>query len=83
MLCFRYSPPVIIKVFEFIKISRDTSSVVVCAAKGPRPRYPRVWKSRRRIGAISKSVKLVNCIKGLSSVKEEVYGALILLLLGN
>nr|GME17623.1 pentatricopeptide repeat-containing protein At4g21190 [Ipomoea batatas] len=49
---------------------------VVCAAKGPRPRYPRVWKSRRKIGTISKSLKLVECIKGLSNVKEEVYGAL-------
>nr|GMC58272.1 pentatricopeptide repeat-containing protein At4g21190 [Ipomoea batatas] len=49
---------------------------LVCAAKGPRPRYPRVWKSRRKIGTISKSLKLVECIKGLSNVKEEVYGAL-------
>ncbi|GLT63620.1 hypothetical protein SLA2020_361740 [Shorea laevis] len=76
MLCFRYSLPVIIKGFDSINISRETSNVVVCAAKGPRPRYPRVWKSRRRIGTISKSVKLVNCIKGLSNVKEEVYGSL-------
>lgn len=49
---------------------------MVCAAKGPRPRYPRVWKSKNRIGTISKSAKLVDCIKGLSNVKEEVYGAL-------
>lgn len=49
---------------------------VVCAAKGPRPRYPRVWKTKKRIGTISKSLKLVECIKGLSNVKEEVYGAL-------
>ncbi|KAI5656963.1 hypothetical protein M9H77_25756 [Catharanthus roseus] len=48
----------------------------VCAAKGPRPRYPRVWKTRKRIGTISKSQKFVECIKGLSNVKEEVYGAL-------
>ncbi|PHU23138.1 Pentatricopeptide repeat-containing protein [Capsicum chinense] len=48
----------------------------VCEAKGPRPRYPRVWKTKRKIGTISKSVKLVECIKGLSNVKEEVYGAL-------
>ncbi|GKU89243.1 hypothetical protein SLEP1_g3408 [Rubroshorea leprosula] len=76
MLGFRYSLPLIIKGFDSINISRETSNVVVCAAKGPRPRYPRVWKSRRRIGTISKSVKLVNCIKGLSNVKEEVYGSL-------
>ncbi|GLT31230.1 hypothetical protein SLA2020_059800 [Shorea laevis] len=76
MLCFRYSLPVIIKGFDSINISRETSNFVVCAAKGPRPRYPRVWKSRTRIGTISKSVKLVNCIKGLSNVKEEVYGSL-------
>lgn len=49
---------------------------MVCGAKGPRPRYPRVWKTRQRIGTISKSAKLVDCIKGLSNVKEEVYGAL-------
>ncbi|KAK1264756.1 Pentatricopeptide repeat-containing protein [Acorus gramineus] len=48
----------------------------VCAAKGPRPRFPRVWKARKKIGTISKSLKLVECIKGLSNVKEEVYGAL-------
>ncbi|KAJ1698284.1 hypothetical protein LUZ63_006796 [Rhynchospora breviuscula] len=56
--------------------SRKINSVVVCGARGPRPRYPRVWKSRNRIGTISKSNKLVDCIKGLSNVKEEVYGAL-------
>ncbi|KAL5673759.1 hypothetical protein ACJX0J_018065, partial [Zea mays] len=50
--------------------------VVVCGARGPRPRYPRVWKTRKKIGTISKSQKLVECIKGLSNVKEEVYGAL-------
>ncbi|EPS73420.1 hypothetical protein M569_01336, partial [Genlisea aurea] len=47
-----------------------------CAAKGRRPRYPRVWKTKKRVGTIAKSVKLVECIKGLSNVKEEVYGAL-------
>ncbi|XP_008799370.2 pentatricopeptide repeat-containing protein At4g21190 isoform X2 [Phoenix dactylifera] len=51
-------------------------SQMVCAARGPRPRFPRVWKSRNRIGTISKSQKLVECVKGLSNVKEEVYGAL-------
>ncbi|XP_078444281.1 pentatricopeptide repeat (PPR) superfamily protein [Wolffia australiana] len=51
-------------------------SLVVCGARGPRPRFPRVWKTKRKIGTISKSVKLVECIKSLSNVKEEVYGAL-------
>ncbi|KAK4478617.1 hypothetical protein RD792_014106 [Penstemon davidsonii] len=51
-------------------------SLVECAAKGPRPRYPRVWKTNKKIGTISKSLKFVECIKGLSNVKEEVYGAL-------
>ncbi|PKA47738.1 Pentatricopeptide repeat-containing protein [Apostasia shenzhenica] len=48
----------------------------VCGARGPRPRFPRVWKTRKRIGTISKSEKLVNSMKELSNVKEEVYGAL-------
>ncbi|KAM0892686.1 hypothetical protein ACQ4PT_025590 [Festuca glaucescens] len=55
---------------------RKFSSVVVCGARGPRPRYPRVWKTDKRIGTVAKSQKLVTCIKGLSNVKEEVYGAL-------
>lgn len=33
-------------------------------------------KQKKKIGTISKSLKLVECIKGLSNVKEEVYGAL-------
>ncbi|CAI9754431.1 unnamed protein product [Fraxinus pennsylvanica] len=33
----------------------------VCAAKGPRPRYPRVWKTNKKMGTISKSLKLVEC----------------------
>lgn len=77
MLCFRYSLPIIPKGFEKLENpSRGTRCVMVCAAKGPRPRYPRVWKASRRIGSISKSLKLVNTIKELSSVKEEVYSAL-------
>lgn len=68
--------PPFTKIFEPIKISRNARSLVVCAARGPRPRYPRVWKARKRIGTISNSAKLVTCIKGLSNVKEEVYGAL-------
>ncbi|KAL6291574.1 hypothetical protein ACE6H2_009084 [Prunus campanulata] len=76
MLTLTYSLPVFTRRLEFIKISHSRSSVVVCAAKGPRPRYPRVWKANKRIGTISKSIKLVESIKGLSNVKEEVYGAL-------
>ncbi|CAM8887818.1 unnamed protein product [Rhodiola kirilowii] len=51
-------------------------NVAVCALKGSRPRYTRVWKTNKKIGTISKSNKLVECIKELSNVKEEVYGAL-------
>ncbi|GKD21418.1 hypothetical protein Tco_1223121, partial [Tanacetum coccineum] len=47
--------------------------------KGPRPRYPRVWKTKPIIGTVSKSLKLVECasinvhvnFNGLSNVKEE------------
>ncbi|XP_073025280.1 pentatricopeptide repeat-containing protein At4g21190-like [Primulina eburnea] len=53
-----------------------TFSFRQCGAEGPRPRYPRVWKTKTRIGTISKSLKLVELIKGLSDVKEEVNGAL-------
>ncbi|KAH7538108.1 hypothetical protein FEM48_Zijuj03G0164200 [Ziziphus jujuba var. spinosa] len=76
MLSLRYCPPIITRGIESTKPSRSKSSVVVCAAKGPRPRYPRVWKTKKRIGTISKSAKLVECVQGLSNVKEEVYGAL-------
>lgn len=61
----------------FVKLTKNRCPCLVeCAAKGPRPRYPRVWKTKKKIGTISKSIKLVECIKGLSNVKEEVYGAL-------
>ncbi|KAI3933586.1 hypothetical protein MKX01_032691 [Papaver californicum] len=77
MLSLRYSPAILTKrLEETIKNSRTPKSVVVCAAKGPRPRYPRVWKANKKIGTISKSKKFVDCIKELSNVKEEVYGAL-------
>uniref|UniRef100_A0A5B7BHA2 Pentatricopeptide repeat-containing protein n=1 Tax=Davidia involucrata TaxID=16924 RepID=A0A5B7BHA2_DAVIN len=76
MLSFRYSPAILTRTLESIEFPKTNSSVVVCAAKGPRPRYPRVWKTRRTIGTIAKSVKLVECVKELSNVKEEVYGAL-------
>ncbi|XP_062120312.1 pentatricopeptide repeat-containing protein At4g21190 [Humulus lupulus] len=84
MLALRCFPPVI-RGLESVKISWSTitststssrSSVVVCGAKGPRPRYARVWKTNKRIGTISKSAKLVKSIKEVSNVKEEVYGAL-------
>ena len=72
----RYSPATITRRLDSVEIPKNPRSIVVCGAKGPRPRYPRVWKTRQRIGTISKSAKLVDCIKGLSNVKEEVYGAL-------
>lgn len=34
----------------------------VCAARGPRPRSPRVWKTRKRIGSISKAAKMIACV---------------------
>lgn len=77
MLTFRYySPPDIVGRLPFFKFPKKVSNCVVCAAKGPRPRYPRVWKTKTKIGTVSKSLKLVECIKELSNVKEEVYGAL-------
>ncbi|XAR53608.1 hypothetical protein NMG60_11022226 [Bertholletia excelsa] len=76
MLSLRYFPVIFTQGLESFEFPRKNCCVVVCAQKGPRPRYPRVWKTRKRIGTISKSVKLVECVKGLSNVKEEVYGAL-------
>ncbi|CAN4087667.1 unnamed protein product [Withania somnifera] len=78
MLCLRYAPVnFITRRQETIQLSNNYNrNIVVCEAKGPRPRYPRVWKTKRKIGTISKSLKLVECIKALSNVKEEVYGAL-------
>ncbi|KAD7479672.1 hypothetical protein E3N88_02808 [Mikania micrantha] len=71
-----YSPPDYFGRLSFVEFPKKVRNVVVCAAKGPRPRYPRVWKTRTKIGTVSKSLKLIECIKGLSNVKEEVYGAL-------
>nr|ACU23645.1 unknown [Glycine max] len=76
MLALTDSPLLIAKTFEATKIPTSTRGTVVCAAKGPRPRYPRVWKTHKKIGTISKAAKLVKSIKELSNVKEEVYGAL-------
>ncbi|KAK9665385.1 hypothetical protein RND81_14G109100 [Saponaria officinalis] len=78
LLNLRNQPLLKIPTLEFIPLTNTRSScnVIVCGLKGPRPRYPRVWKTHKKIGTISKSKKLVDCIKGLSNVKEEVYGAL-------
>eukprot|EP00268_Persea_americana_P010562 TRINITY_DN1430_c0_g1_i5.p1 TRINITY_DN1430_c0_g1~~TRINITY_DN1430_c0_g1_i5.p1 ORF type:complete len:326 (+),score=73.58 TRINITY_DN1430_c0_g1_i5:291-1268(+) len=77
MLSLRYPPAIVTRSLELnVSRSLNGNGFVVCSLKGPRPRYPRVWKSRKRIGTISKSAKLIECIKGLSNVKEEVYGAL-------
>ncbi|KAG1359379.1 putative pentatricopeptide repeat-containing protein [Cocos nucifera] len=78
MLSLRYSPSLMAGRSELNNVSQKPNGIVVpvCGARGPRPRFPRVWKSRKRIGTISKSQKLVECVKGLSNVKEEVYGAL-------
>ena len=48
----------------------------VCFAVGPRPRNPRVWKTRMKIGSVSKSKKLVETCQTLSNVKGEVCSAL-------
>ncbi|KAL2519871.1 Pentatricopeptide repeat-containing protein [Forsythia ovata] len=77
MFSLRFSSAIFAKGLDSVEIFRNSNrNIVVCAAKGPRPRYPRVWKTNKKIGTISKSLKLVECIKGLSNVKEEVYGAL-------
>lgn len=76
MLSLIYGWPVVTRKFDSCEVLRSARSVVICGAKGPRPRYPRVWKSKKKIGTISKSAKFVDCVKGLSNVKEEVYGAL-------
>ncbi|KAM7272495.1 hypothetical protein ACFE04_027158 [Oxalis oulophora] len=79
MLNLKYTVPLITKGFDSIKFSnpkKTNFNFVVCGLRGPRPRYPRVWKTKTRIGTFSKSQKLVECIQGLSNVKEEVYGAL-------
>jgi len=43
---------------------------------GQRPRKYRVKNIRTKRGIVSKGARLVNCVKELSSVKEEVYSAL-------
>ncbi|XP_075478325.1 pentatricopeptide repeat-containing protein At4g21190 isoform X2 [Primulina tabacum] len=77
MLGLRHSLAIFGTGLEPVQFSKNSCrNLVQCGAKGPRPRYPRVWKTKKRIGTISKSLKLIECIKGLSNVKEEVYGAL-------
>ncbi|CAL9755807.1 unnamed protein product [Musa acuminata subsp. burmannicoides] len=76
MLALGYAPSILPGGSALSNHPRSISGFVVCGARGPRPRFPRVWKTRKRIGTISKSQKLVECIKELSNVKEEVYGAL-------
>ncbi|XP_011076759.1 pentatricopeptide repeat-containing protein At4g21190 [Sesamum indicum] len=77
MLSLRHPLATISMRLDSVKLGRNRCPCLVeCAAKGPRPRYPRVWRTKKKIGTISKSLKLVECIKGLSNVKEEVYGAL-------
>ncbi|XP_042061878.1 pentatricopeptide repeat-containing protein At4g21190 isoform X1 [Salvia splendens] len=77
MLSLRHSLATISTGLQSVEFGENRHLCLVeCAAKGPRPRYPRVWKTKKKIGTISKSLKLVECIKGLSNVKEEVYGAL-------
>lgn len=43
---------------------------------GQQPKKYRVKNIRTKRGIVSKGARLVNCVKGLSSVKEEVYSAL-------
>ncbi|KAL0294702.1 UNVERIFIED_CONTAM: Pentatricopeptide repeat-containing protein [Sesamum radiatum] len=77
MLSLRHPLATISTRLDSVKLGRNRCPCLVeCAAKGPRPRYPRVWRTKKKIGTISKSLKLVECIQGLSNVKEEVYGAL-------
>ncbi|KAL3616995.1 hypothetical protein CASFOL_039389 [Castilleja foliolosa] len=77
MLCLSHSLATISVGLQSVGLEKNRRQFIVeCVAKGPRPRYPRVWKTKRKIGTISKSLKLVECIKELSNVKEEVYGAL-------
>ncbi|XP_020582837.1 pentatricopeptide repeat-containing protein At4g21190 [Phalaenopsis equestris] len=76
MLCIIYPPSILTRRIQMNKPFQKQDGLAVCHARGPRPRFPRVWKTRRRIGTISKSQKLVESIKELSNVKEEVYGAL-------
>eukprot|EP00249_Psilotum_nudum_P013458 c24343_g1_i1 orf=420-1634(-) len=48
----------------------------VCFGGGKRSRSPRVWRTKQRRGTFSKSDKLLEKVRSLSNVKEEIYGAL-------
>ncbi|CAM6097029.1 unnamed protein product [Calypogeia fissa] len=48
----------------------------VSAGGGPRPKTPRVWKTKTKKGSVARSEKLIDVISKLSNTKEEVYGAL-------
>lgn len=77
MLNWRCSPALFCGRLPSVEVGRfNGASIIVCAAKGPRPRYPRVWKNKSKIGTVSKAAKLVERVKELSNVKEEVYGDL-------
>lgn len=53
-----------LKGIQFVaSMSRRKFPSWVCFAGGPRPRNPRVWKTRTKIGSVSKSEKLVEHVK--------------------
>ncbi|KAL3699851.1 hypothetical protein R1sor_017873 [Riccia sorocarpa] len=54
----------------------QNSSLEIRAGGGPRPRKPRVWKTKTRRGSIAKSEKLIEVVHKLSNVKEEIYNTL-------
>lgn len=64
------------KRFPMGMITYRTPGRWVCFGGGKRPRRPRVWKTRQKRGTINKSQKLLERVRTLSNVKEEVYGAL-------
>ncbi|CAA6664634.1 unnamed protein product [Spirodela intermedia] len=75
MLTLRYLSSLTATSREPNGFSKEFNSLVVCGARGPRPRYPRVWKTKRKMEPFPNQGSSSN-IKDLSNVKEEVYGAL-------
>uniref|UniRef100_A0A0A9DLH5 Uncharacterized protein n=1 Tax=Arundo donax TaxID=35708 RepID=A0A0A9DLH5_ARUDO len=68
MFCLRnYWPPAFTSGRAGAAVRRPVkfNSVVVCGARGPRQRYPRVWRTRKKIGTISKAQKLVQSVRFL------------------
>ncbi|KAJ1285462.1 hypothetical protein BS78_03G281400 [Paspalum vaginatum] len=65
MFCLRsyWSPAFALLKEGAIQHHIQFNCVVVCCARGPRPRYSRMWKTRKKIGTISKSQKLVECAR--------------------